>query len=231
MTEEQRARFREDRILISWRVPDPGLVRLRGAVQSYEVIVRQVPLACLECRPQAAQHIVLNRDSPDLTVENPTVYYQYAPQGPPAQWLIQVQTRFQSGNSRLGNALLVAESNETPVHSFSFEAIKSTLQVRLFWQPRQARVVHIVTPEGGHYDRPVFYRANVYRRLPPAPWPLSPLNSTPLDTVEYLVQPPASGARGGPDLAEYTIRLVDEFGNEGPAAPPLRFGPGSGGKG
>jgi hypothetical protein len=71
--------------------------------------------------------------------------------------------------------------------------------------------------------RPIFYRANVYRRLVTAPWPFTPLNGSPLTALEYLVQPPAADAKGGPGAAGYTIRLVDEFGNEGPPAPPISF--------
>ena len=231
VTADQRARFRDDSILISWKVPEPGLVSLRGEVKSYEVILRELPLACIDCPPVSTRHVVLTSGNPYLTLENPTLYYPWKPAGPPAQWLVQVQTHFQSGDSLLGTALLVAEPNETPAPPLSFEPIKSSLQVRLFWQPRQERVVHVFTSAGGHYDSPVYYRANVYRRLPPAPWPFTPLNPAPLDALEYLVQPPSSRARGGPDVSEYTIRLVDEFGNEGPAAPPLRFGPGAGGRG
>jgi hypothetical protein len=222
-TDDQRARYREDRILISWRQPQPGLVRLRGAVQSYEVVVRHMPLACTVCRPETGRRIVLASNGPDLTVENQTVYYPWKPDGPPMQWLLQVQTHFQFGDSAMGAPLIVEGVNDTPVHPFSSEVLRGSRQVRLFWQPRQELLVHVVTSGGGYYDRPVYYRANVYRRFPPAPWPFTPLNGAPLDAVEFLVQPPASKSKGGPDQVEYTLRLVDHFGNEGPPAPPVQF--------
>src|SRR5579863_8829685 len=43
--EDLRARFRDDHILVSWKQPQSGSVRLQGAVQSYELIIRRVPLA------------------------------------------------------------------------------------------------------------------------------------------------------------------------------------------
>jgi hypothetical protein len=224
-TEDLKARFREDRILISWKQPQPGLTRLRGAVQSYDVTVRHVPLACTDCPPVVDRRISLKSNSPDLTVENQTVYYQWKPDGPPAQWIVQVQTRFQFGNSQAAESAFVEGSNDSPVHKLLYETIKGSRQVRLYWEPRQERVVHVVTKGGGQFDRTVFYRTNVYRRFPPAPWPFTPLNASPLDTVEYLVQPPTSGSKGGPEKVEYTIRLVDQFGNEGPSAPPLAFAP------
>jgi hypothetical protein len=190
-----------------------------------------VPLACTDCRLRSDRRIVLSSKSPDLTVENQTVYYQWKPDGPPVQWLIQVQTHFQFGDSRVGPPLTVEGANDTPAHTFSYEIVRSSGQVRLYWQARQELIVHVMTSGGGYFDRPVFYRANVYRRFPPAPWPFTPLNGAPLDAVDYLVQPPASRAKGGPDQVEYTIRLVDRFGNEGPAAPPVKFAsvPGEGG--
>jgi hypothetical protein len=222
-TEDQRARLREDRILISWRLPQQGLVRQRGAVRSYEAIVRHVPLACMDCRPEFDRRIVLTGTSPDLTVENQTLYYLWKPEGAPVQWLIQMQTHFQFGDSRVGSPVIVEGANDTPAHALSSEPVQGSRQVRLYWKPRQERLVHVVTSGGGHFERPVFYRANVYRRFPPAPWPFTPLNGAPLDAVEYLVQPPVSRSKGGPDRVEYTIRLVDRFGNEGPAAPPVEF--------
>lgn len=222
-TADVQARFREDQILVSWKQPPTGLSRLRGAVVAYYLTVLRLPLGCTDCRPVFEQQVRLRSDSPDLNVEGQTVYFQWKPLGAPTQWLIEVRTRFQSGESAPARPARVEGVGEVPGHTLSFEAVAGSRQVRLYWRPRQEREVTLLTPGGGREVQPVYYRANVYRRFPPAPWGFTPLNAAPDDTLQYLVQPPAAAAKGGPGQVEYSIRLVDQFGNEGPLAPPVSF--------
>ncbi len=218
-TQDVRARFREDVILLSWQQPALEETRKLGAVQYYGVSVRRLPLGCAECSPLSRQDMRLRANSPGLTVEGQVVYFQWVPAGEPTQWLIQVRTRFEAAESAPSKPVLIEGVSSVPVHALAYEAMPNSRQVRLYWEPRQERTQWVLTPGGGQVERPVTYRVNVYRRFPPAPWPLSPLNPAPLEALQYLVQPPASSAIGGAGQVEYSIRLMDSFGNEGALAP------------
>jgi hypothetical protein len=222
-TAEVNARFREDRILLSWQKPPLEETRKRGAVLSYSVSVRRLPLGCMDCRPITRQDVWLGANSPELIVENEMVYFQWVPSGEPTQWLIQVRTRFEAGESALSKPVVVEGVANVPAHALASEAAPRGRQMRLYWTSRQERTVLVLTTGGGQVERPVYYRVNVYRRYPPAPWPLSPLNSSPLETLQFPVTPPAASARGGPGQVEYAIRLVDSFGNEGALSEPVSF--------
>ena len=220
-TAHVQARFHEDHILVSWEKPPLEETRKRGAVQSYNISVRRLPLDCIDCRPIAQQNAWLSANSPDLIVENDMVYYQWLPSGEPTQWLIQVRTRFESGESAPSKVAWVEGVANVPVHELAYEMAPNGRQVLLNWVPRQERTLLVLTPGGGQVERPVYYRVNVYRRYPPAPWPLTPLNPDPLQTAQFTVTRPSASLRGGLGQVEYAIRLIDSFGNEGPLSEPV----------
>ncbi len=94
------------------------------------------------------------------------------------------------------------------------------MRARLTWPLRRERVVRVHGAEGAPVEREVFFRTNVYRRRPHREWPLAPENPEPLAARHWVVTLPAGGA---PE--QFTVRLVDRAGNEGPAAPPVTITP------
>lgn len=63
------------------------------------------------------------------------------------------------------------------------------------------------------------YRVNLYRRLPPQPWPPLPVNPQPVAGLFWLGPEPS--AADGAEAVEYHMRLVDQQGNEGPPSAPV----------
>ncbi len=82
--------------------------------------------------------------------------------------------------------------------------------IRLFWQPVDDLI-------GG-------VRVNIYGRTEGEDWSLRPLNKEPLTSTQWVWFPVAGDARVA---REFTLRLVDNQGNEGPSAKVLRLDLGS----
>jgi hypothetical protein len=98
-----------------------------------------------------------------------------------------------------------------------------TPEIRLRWAPVQERIVHMVEAGSPPGERALSFLANVYVRAPNAPWPVVPVNPSPLNTAVWQDRPPRSTLERGLNVLEYAVRWVDHLGGEGPLSEPVRI--------
>ncbi len=216
--------FRESALVVSWGAPDPQVVRRWGEVSLYTLYDRVHPLGCPACPPLSSNQVTLRPDTPGLTREGLRMYYEWVPEGAPGVRQIQIKTRFRSGENSPSTPVMVSGLAQAPKPELKVEVLPGGRQVRLYWPAYRDRIVHIITASGGQVESAVFFRTNVYMRNSPALFPMTPLNLVPVGDLQFLV--PLRGAANEP--VEFTLRLVDQFGNEGPASLPVSP-PGRGG--
>ena len=222
---------RENRILVSWLMPASPVVQRLGGLEEFEVRVERLPLDCFACGPDSVQRVRLAPDAPGLRVEAGRVFYEFPLPAEPAAWRITVLTRFEAGSGAPSTVKLLEGIARVPAPELEWGWAEGAApsqpsgDVVLFWKPRRERIVHVISAGGAVANREQFFRANVYQRRTGERWPFLPLNKQPLRVRRWTV--PA--ARIGPDQppVEFTLRLVDQFGNEGPVAPPVLLPPAS----
>ena len=220
---------RENRILVSWLMPASPVVQRLGGLEGFEVRVERLPLDCFACGPDVVQRVRLAPDAPELQVEAGRAFYGFPLPAEPAAWRITVHTRFEAGSGAPSTVNLLEGIARVPAPALEWSWVggvgppQGSGDVVLFWKPRRERILQVISVAGAVASREQFFRGNVYRRRPGEPWPFLPLNEKPLQERRWTV--PA--ARIGPDQppAEFTLRLVDQFGNEGPVAPPVILPP------
>jgi len=92
----------------------------------------------------------------------------------------------------------------------------------LHWTPRRERIVRVISESGAMSERDLFFRTNIYVRETGKSWPGNPINATPLEKGQWIVTPGKTFPAYPPTAQlEFTLRLVDQNGNEGPLAEPL----------
>ncbi|HUJ74913.1 MAG TPA: hypothetical protein VL359_08645, partial [bacterium] len=215
-----RAHFREQSLLVSWDVPSDDLTRRYGPVMSYTIVLREIPLACAVCPPVDTRTLNLASDSRNLIGEGGRLYLPLTPPEP-VNWLVSVRTRYLSVENADSDPVLAQGQGTLPQATLRGERVPAGRSARLFWAARRERQVQVLTAGGGMEVRDYFFRANLYRRVPPAAWPIAPLNPEPLTTLQETVPlPPAAGSQ---EQVEYAMRWVDEFDNEGPLSAPVRI--------
>ena len=220
---------REGRILVAWLMPASPVVQRLGGLDGFEVRVERLPLDCFACGPDSVQRVRLAPDAPELHVEAGRVFYGFPLPAEPAVWRITVRTRFEAGSGAPSTVKVLEGIARVPAPELEWSWAEGATpsqasgDVVLFWKQRRERIVQVISEGGVVANREQFFRANVYRRRSGEPWPFLPLNEEPLRVRRWTV--PA--ARIGPDQppVEFTLRLVDQFGNEGPVAPPVIFPP------
>lgn len=97
-------------------------------------------------------------------------------------------------------------ASETPQTAAAPRATQKKIEVRLYWQTEEEGRVYryaISTAGDPSQAQPIelqrlHYRANIYRRMPKAPWPLTPLNPAPLRTTQWLLQKQKGGQKQEP---------------------------------
>ena len=218
-----RAWQREGRALVAWPVPAGNTAAAHGGVEGFELLIERLPRDCPSCPPEQAREVELPLASPELRVEGRRAHYGFDLPAGPALWRFRVAVRFDAGTTRPSPMVTLETPATVPAHGLSWGRVpgrgKMPQAVRLYWRLRRERVVRVITGQGAMVEEERFYRANLYRRKPGQPWPLRPINVQPLETGQQILPRP----RDGP--AEFTLRLVDQFGNEGPAAPPVLIPP------
>jgi hypothetical protein len=217
-------RVQDKQVLVSWSVPPPALISRYGAVEEYELELARLPLGCPECRPEWERSLELRPGGAPLMLEGGSAYYRFDPPPAPATWRARVRTRFRRASSPFSAPRLLEGLSAIPRHSLHAEPLADG-GVRLFWEPHRERIIQVLTTGGGQVERALDYRVNVYRRPVSQPWPETPLNGAPLTATQLLLSQTAPDAMGAAGKVEYTLRLVDQFGNEGPAAEPVSAAP------
>jgi hypothetical protein len=226
-SEGLRAWQREDALTVSWPVPGGALAERFGGVRGVELAVRVWPLLCPECPPPTARRLWLPADAPELEHHGGRVYLALPLEPEAGRLRLELRVRYGKGLAPRGPAVVVERAGEIPTPDLRWRPaaregaapVVGARTVQFYWTPVQARIVYVVGADGHPREQVRHYRANLYRRIPPAPWPPAPLNAAPLAGVEWTVPPVQASFPTEAPGEEYHLRFVDVSGNEGPPSP------------
>ncbi|MCZ6646830.1 MAG: hypothetical protein O7B79_11385 [SAR324 cluster bacterium] len=220
---------REGRVLVAWPMPSAQTAQRLGGVEGFVLLIERLPRDCPSCTPQEEREVDLPAGkgaSPPLRVEEGRAYYQFPLPAGTALWRLRVVTEYGAGGTMPSRAVSLETPAEVPAQALAWENVSGGKEappsLRLFWRPRREGIFRVITKQGAQLEQARYFRANLYRRRPGQPWPSRPLNVQPLETGQQILPLPREGA------LEFTLRLVDRFGNEGAASPPVLIAPASG---
>jgi len=237
-TEGMESHARPEGIVISWLPPEGALKRRFGKVVAYVLTIEYLPLYCAPCPPERREEVVLPADSKSLVLEKERLFYFHPLSGGAALLRIGMVTEFKAGSNTPSNRqelerrgeiprpLLKWQWEGDPEHSEglpgkagsgntgSSASPSDSSAIRFFWSPEREGFRRVQNGKGAVTEAVRYFRGNLYRRLPPAPWPFTPINPRPLEKTLWTV-PKAALEEG----AEYRLRLVDRNGGEGPPSP------------
>lgn len=231
----------EEGALVSWKAVDSPPQDEKGALEGFLLRVDQFPFGCVKCPPVAVERIPLGVGQAGLVVEGGEAYYPYKPQTRRAYWAFRVAARYGRGVSDFTPPVFLKGLNDIPAHQLAAAwesappapgsprgttpATGATGQPprganglntpRLVWEPRREQVVKVYHQGQVVMERDRFYRFNLYKRQAGRPWPMVPLNEQPLEVYQWNDYTQTQTV----PAVEYTLRLVDQFGGEGPPAP------------
>jgi hypothetical protein len=220
-----RAWQREGEALVAWSMPGKGIEQRNGGLEGFELLIERLPARCPACPPLAARVASLAVGSAEWQVEGPLGFYRFPLPREPSLWRFRMATVYARGTTANSEVALLEAPADVPVHALAWEwadaegSAAKRNRVRLFWKARRERIVRILSEQGTMIERERFFRANLYRRGGGRPWPLAPLNARPFQARHAVLA--LEPGEGRAPVWQFTIRLVDEFGNEGPAAPPV----------
>ena len=199
----------------------------RNALKYTTLIARQFPPGCPHCAPLKTMEWDIAPDDEKLRLEGLRAYYDFEIPPSPSLWRVQLVSRY-SGGAKLASPVveLRAPAN-VPIHKIKSAWEKGDENapyhtLRLFWEKRRERVVRVISAKSGQVERELHFRVNLYFRVDSAPWPLIPINTTPLEQSQWMVQPGKTFPVFPPGkVLQFSLRLVDQFGNQGPMAEPI----------
>lgn len=227
-TADVEARQRGDEVLVSWLAPDGGQVERFDRLEGFDLWVQARPMLCLECPPQSPARVELEGDDPALVQQGARYYYALRLPPDAGRLSVDVRTRFGVGTTPAGIPAIVERAADIPAPELRWrwvgrpegaEQPANSRSVQFYWEAPRERIVQVIDATGRPWERVVQYRANLYRRVAPEPWPLQPLNGAPLEVTQWIVpslQPDFPDDAAG---EAYELRYVDRFGNEGPPSP------------
>lgn len=219
---------RERDIIVSWLPPSPNQEEKYGGLRGYELWFQPRPLLCLDCPPESPTRVRLKHDDPSLHLESGKVFYQ-RPLGPDVgQVNVRVSTWYGVGLGPGSEAVQVERAGAIPAPVLQWRWVigpKGMPQrsVLFYWQAVQERIVQIIGRDAVPHEEVQDYRANLYRRVPPAPWPILPVNSEPITVAHWIVPPLGAPSPSSKAVEAFQLRLVDQFGNEGPPSLEVRI--------
>lgn len=214
---------REGDVIIAWNPPSPSSKARYGGLRGYALWVQARPLLCPDCPPESPRRVHLQAGDPALHAEAGRVFYRW-PLGPQAgQLSLRVSTRYGIGQGPASPVVRVMRAGAIPVPALHWRWVGGQAggarAVQFYWPAVQERIVQVIGSDAVPREQVLDYRANLYRRVPPAAYPLLPLNPRPLTTAHFIVPPLQSGPASATGAEAYELRFVDQFGNEGPPSP------------
>ncbi|HKI98905.1 MAG TPA: hypothetical protein VKB51_10565 [bacterium] len=219
-----RAWQREGAVIVSWQVPNAAALADFGGLRGFELWVQPRPLLCLDCvLPEPTRHR-LPLDGAGLQVQGAQAYYALPLPADAGQLNLRVSTRFGLGLGPASAPVMVERAAEIPAPQLAWRWVgrgpdAGARSVQFYWPAVRERIVQMIGTDGLPREQVQDYRANLYRRVPPAPWPMQPLNGAPLPATHWIVPPLQAEFPAGATAEAYTLRFVDHFGNEGAASP------------
>lgn len=235
---------RDGLALVAWRLPEAearnveqkeggskpageagGQDKIRlpfGALQGHTLRIERLPLNCPSCPPDDSRELALplhsmSREESGSVVLGPRVIYTFPLPAQAVTWRIWVAAQYEDGRGRFSNPVYFDSPVTMPEHRLNWTAVDGSgaideRLIRLYWQPRRERIVRTLTRDGAMVEQDLNFRVNLFRRMGDAPWPLRPLNIQPLKTNQLTLNVPVD------EVVRFQMRLVDRFGNEGPAS-------------
>lgn len=230
-TEEVKIWQREQEAIVSWWMPSAFVSRLHGGLEGFILIIERLPFDCQVCPPEGVEEVELTPDSGRTVLENSRLYYSFPIAGEPGGWRVRVVTLFQRGETAPSPAAFLDGAVVIPTSAMDWEwviprdegAVETldAFSIRLFWPPTRERVVRVVTPGGTMEERERFFRVNIYQTKEGGKSSLAPVNPSPLTARSWRHQPIMEQGRSEP--LEFSMRLVDQAGNEGASSPSVRI--------
>lgn len=218
---------RDGGVIVRWGPPTPKQREKYGGVRGYELWIQARPLLCPDCAPATPRRVRVVATDPALHGEAGALFYgwQLGPQV--GELTVRVSTRFGIGQGPASKPVRVVRAGAipTPVLHWRWEggtAASGPRLVQFYWPAVQERIVQFIGTDAVPREHALNYRANLYRRVPPADWPTLPLNPTPVTASHLTVPPLQSGSSHGAKTEAYQLRFVDQFGNEGPPSAEVR---------
>ena len=226
---------REARVMVAWRIVVGEQAEGHGGLEGFELLVERLPLNCPACPPDERRELALplherkpahgiGGDSAYM-LQGGWAYFDFTPPPQPVTWRFRVAARFGAGTGRHSATVFLETPARVPAHRLRWEqagggkAAEGFRAVRLYWRARRERIVRTITNERVMVQQDRFYRVNLYRRAAGGVWPQRPLNVHPVEAGQLVVRVADAEA------VAFQLRLVDQFGNEGPASPPVSIAP------
>ena len=226
---------REARVMVAWRVAPREQAERHDGLEGFELLVERLPLNCPACPPDERRELALplherkpehrNSGNGAHMLEGGWAYFDFTPPPQPVTWRFRVAARFGAGTGRHSATVFLETPARVPAHRLMWEQagggkpVEGFRAVRLYWRPRRERIVRTITSERVMVKQDRFYRVNLYRRASGGAWPLRPLNVHPVETGQLVLRVADAEA------VAFHLRLVDQFGNEGPPSPPVSIAP------
>lgn len=226
-----QVRQRPSEALISWIVPSQADGDRFGGLRGYRLLLHRLPLFCADCPPEERFRIDVPADAPELAREGGRVYYAL-PLDPPALLSVRLVTVYGIGSNKATAPVILEPSVDIPVAKLNWRwaverpagtAAPGPRAVQFFWETPRERLVQVIGPDGRPREREQRYRANLYQRLPPQPWPVTPLNPRPVAGTQWIMPPLRPRLPEQATREEYILRLVDQFESEGPPSPTVEI--------
>ncbi len=222
---------RDRQAVVAWAMPSGAALLKFDGLAGYVLAWKRFPPLCFACDAVEEVELRLVAGHGIFRTEAGWAYYRMPLPEQPADWHFRVATRYGSGATPFSPVALLLGRVDIPAHTLAWKlaplarnaAGKGAIfrRVQLHWPLRRERIVHTVSKQGSPVEHEEFFRANLYRRIAGRPWPFWPMNQEPVEGPQRIVSLP-TGTRGNPaPRIEFFLRLVDQFGNEGPATPPV----------
>lgn len=213
---------------LSWMMQQP--IPQEAARRQFQIEETQLNPQCLQCQPDLVEVFTLPFPSQDFDLEGRRVRVLL-----PERKDLNVHTYKVTYQDALGNALQppqgvsftqFVEFPPPPPLQWEFlpagtrpklPSIPANIPpqaqdirfLRLSWEKQQETVEFYFPNQGGVAQRARFYRVNIYKTSPGAPWPERPINEQPIAAPFYIDSQSKTA-----HAFDYQIRLVDARGNE-----------------
>ena len=217
-----QGRPRPEEALLSWLPPSQANVERYGKPLGYRLQIHRLPQFCAGCPPEEKRKIDLPAQGPELHPVGKRLFYILPLRKDQGLLRIQLRIRYLSGFTAASRPVLMEAVRRVPEPRLEWKwanpnADPSKPRAMLFsWKGVSERFEWVVAKDGSTVEQELYYKANLYRREPPQPWPLTPLNPHTLPGPSWLLPPLEAALPEQGRVEEYVLRFVSLDGKEGP---------------
>ena len=225
---ELEAKQRGEHVRLSWMMQE-GIPR-ENRTQNFLIEELELDPQCISCQPELVRVQSLLFPSRHFVVERGRVFFRSSLKKDLKMHIFKVTHQNREGDDLSESQavqfpqfvdfppLPMLEWSKLPIDSFPVlkdlsERLPTSLEeiqlLRFSWQSPKEKIKFYFPNQKSVAQYPVFYRVNLYRRLPGQPWPEHPINMKPIAENFYI----GYQEKNVPEFL-YQIRLVDSRGNE-----------------